>query len=188
MIFLPFFKCSTSYEEQCSTSYETSYEEKCSTTYKEVCRSLRKILTPLFKKFSRFVPLAMADTVDMESNVRKFPHRAVSKSQFRSPWTSVSKSQENLVQRWVQSAEFLYQYHHYVPYIRSQSRNLFRTVSRFQKRTASRSQCRAVTRFLSRRRRRLPDKSVADADTTDWLEERQDKTFVDITLTSVPSI
>ena len=99
--YLPFFKCSTSYEEQCSTSYETSYEEKCSTTYKEVCRFLRKILTPLFQqKNSRFVPLAMADTVDMESNVRKFPRRAVSKSQFRSLWASVNRSQKNLVHRW----------------------------------------------------------------------------------------
>ena len=51
--------------------------------------------------FSRFVPLAMADTVDMESNVRKFPRRAVSKSQFRSLWASVNRSQKNLVHRWV---------------------------------------------------------------------------------------
>ena len=30
-------KCSTSYEQQCSTVYETSYEKQCATSYKEVC-------------------------------------------------------------------------------------------------------------------------------------------------------
>jgi hypothetical protein len=43
---------------------------------------MRRSVQPLTR---RFVLLAMADTVDMESNVRKFPHRAVSKSQSRSP-------------------------------------------------------------------------------------------------------
>ena len=118
--------------------------------------------------FSRFAPLAMADTVDMESNVRKFPHRAVSKSQFRSPWTSVSRSQKNLVQRWVPLDQHLYSSISTSFFlIRSQFRSLFRTVSRFQRRTANRSQCRTVSRFLSRRRPRWPDRSVADVDTID---------------------
>ena len=45
---------------------------------------IKKKRIKCFKCLSRFVHLAMVDTVDMASSVRRFPPRAVSKSQFRS--------------------------------------------------------------------------------------------------------